>query len=70
MKSYTGGKENSEVLYYKIKNGTHTWPGGLHARLAGSSSDRQLNATDLICDFCLRQRKEQQNPKEQAPVEH
>ncbi len=70
MKSYTGGKENSEVLYYKIKNGTHTWPGGLHARLAGSSSDRQLNATDLICDFCLKHKREHQKPKEAYPGEY
>lgn len=67
MKCYTGGKENTEVLYYKVKNGTHTWPGGLHARIAGSSGDKQLNATDLICDFCLRHKRESQQTKDTAP---
>ncbi|MBX9941829.1 MAG: prolyl oligopeptidase family serine peptidase [Candidatus Obscuribacterales bacterium] len=58
MKDYCGAAD-SEVLYYQVKNGRHTWPGGLHAKLAGARGDRLLNATDLICDFCLRHRRKQ-----------
>lgn len=58
MKDYCG-EADTEVLYYQVKKGRHTWPGGLHAKIAGSKGDRLLNATDLICDFCLRHRRKQ-----------
>lgn len=51
--TYTGGKDGTEVVLYKIKGGGHTWPGGaqyLPKAIVGVVS-RDLDATRALWDF-------------------
>jgi polyhydroxybutyrate depolymerase len=50
---WSGGKDGTEVLYYKIEGGGHTWPGGpqyLPERLIGKVC-RDFDATEAIWEF-------------------
>jgi len=50
-RTYTGGREGTEVTLWTIQGGGHEWPGwaGADRRAGGSSAG--LSATDLIWDF-------------------
>jgi polyhydroxybutyrate depolymerase len=53
LSRYSACAEGSEVLFYKIINGGHTWPGGkqyLNEKYIGKTS-RDINACDEIWDF-------------------
>lgn len=47
--SYTNCDDNSEVQFYKILNGSHTWPGGA-IDLYGVTN-RDFNASEVIWNF-------------------
>lgn len=52
LRKYTGSKKNSEILFYTILDGDHTWPGrekGLDA--LQSSSNSSIKASELIWEF-------------------
>ncbi len=54
--TYCAMRPDSEILFYSIKGGGHTWPGAkikLPAEKVGSTSG-DIHATDLILDFFLR----------------
>jgi polyhydroxybutyrate depolymerase len=56
MTQYTGCQDDSEVMFYKVNNGGHTWPGGLQylgERVIGRTS-RDFDATEVIWDFFSR----------------
>jgi polyhydroxybutyrate depolymerase len=51
--TYSGGRDNSEVVLYAVEGGGHTWPGGIQylpQALIGKTS-KQFNATDVIWQF-------------------
>ena len=51
--SYTGCKNNSDIIHYKIIDGGHTWPQGwqyFSESLVGKTS-QQLNANEVIWEF-------------------
>jgi polyhydroxybutyrate depolymerase len=53
LERYTGCASGSEVAFYKITNGGHTWPGGsqyLPVTIVGKTS-RDLNASETILAF-------------------
>jgi polyhydroxybutyrate depolymerase len=50
---YTGGKDGSEVVLYKIIGGGHTWPGGkqyLPEKIIGRTS-REIDGCRTIWEF-------------------
>jgi polyhydroxybutyrate depolymerase len=52
-KTYTGGRDGSEVVLYKIEGGGHTWPGGNggQLRLMLGKVSHDINATKIIWQF-------------------
>jgi polyhydroxybutyrate depolymerase len=57
--SYTGCREGTEVVLYRIEGGGHTWPGGLQylpKRLIGNMS-YDIDATEIIWEFFKRHPK-------------
>jgi polyhydroxybutyrate depolymerase len=51
-KRYTGCRDNSEVLFFTIAGGGHTWPGGnpIPETIAGSTS-KSIDATRMMWEF-------------------
>ena len=47
---FTGGNNGSEVIFYKIFNGGHTWPGAVPIWLLGNTN-QDINASSLIGNF-------------------
>ncbi len=47
---YDGGANGSEVIFYKIINGGHTWPGATPKPLLGNTN-QDINASALIGSF-------------------
>ncbi|MCB0510498.1 MAG: hypothetical protein KDC82_07015 [Bacteroidetes bacterium] len=47
---YTGGDNNSEVIFYKITNGGHTWPDAFFDIPAGNTN-KDFNASQVIWEF-------------------
>jgi polyhydroxybutyrate depolymerase len=50
---YKNGKNNTEVVFYVIEGGGHTWPCGyqyLNERIVSKTS-RDMNANEVIWDF-------------------
>ena len=57
--AYGGGKQDTEVVLYKIIGGGHTWPGGkqyLFKAMVGKVC-RDIDATQVIFDFFARHRR-------------
>ncbi len=50
---YTGGDENSEVIYYIIENGGHTWPGAFSVGSLGVTC-QDFRASVRIWEFFLK----------------
>ncbi|MFA6281716.1 MAG: PHB depolymerase family esterase [Candidatus Omnitrophota bacterium] len=50
---YSGGKADTEVVLYTIKDGGHCWPGGIEGIRYGNvdKPTQEISATDLIWDF-------------------
>jgi polyhydroxybutyrate depolymerase len=56
VETYTGCKDGTEVVLYKVNEGGHTWPGGLQymsEKVIGTTS-RDFNATEVIWQFFKR----------------
>jgi polyhydroxybutyrate depolymerase len=53
-KTFTGGKEGSEVILYTIDGYAHSWPGGKRAWLFADKPYPSLSATDVCWDFFAR----------------
>ena len=52
--SYQNCPANNEILFYKITNGGHTWPGGVVDIAAYGNTNRDISATDEIWKFFSR----------------
>lgn len=53
VESYSGCRDGSEVMLYKVIGGGHTWPGGpqyMSEKIIGTTS-RDFNATEVIWQF-------------------
>jgi len=53
-KTWSGGKEGSEVVLIEIENGGHTWPGREPLVAILGKSTRDLSANDLMWEFFQR----------------
>lgn len=56
---YPDGREGSEVIYYRVGGGGHTWPGGVErfpGFIVGERSDA-LDASEAIWEFFKRHRR-------------
>lgn len=58
--TYTGGRENTEVILYTIKGGGHSWPGGKEGLKYGNADPptQEIGATKLIWEFFKKHSKE------------
>lgn len=54
-RSWTGCAEGTDVVYFEIEGGGHTWPGGIDLSNLGMGDlgavTGEISATDLILDF-------------------
>ncbi|MCL4219560.1 MAG: hypothetical protein KJ052_21475, partial [Candidatus Hydrogenedentes bacterium] len=58
--TYTGGLNGTEVVFYKVEGGGHTWPGGeqyLAEWIIGKTS-HDMDASAVIWDFFVSHPKE------------
>ena len=46
-----GNTAGTEIIFYKMLKGGHTWPGGEKVRLLADMPIKTISATDLIWDF-------------------
>ena len=56
---YSGGREGTEVIFYAIEGGGHTWPGGyqyLPASIIGKTS-KDIDANEVIWSFFKKHSK-------------
>lgn len=44
-------KKGTEIIFYKMMGGGHSWPGGERGRLFADKPVKDVSATDLIWDF-------------------
>src|SRR5262249_49194445 len=49
--SYRGGRNNTEVVLYALREQGHAWPGGEKGRTEGDEPSREISATDLMWSF-------------------
>jgi polyhydroxybutyrate depolymerase len=56
-KHYTGGRDGSEVIFYTIEGGGHTWPGRSTPFSILGKSTKNIRANDLIWAFFERHRR-------------
>jgi polyhydroxybutyrate depolymerase len=49
--TYSGGKNNTEVVLYTIVDGKHAWPGGKPGWFGGDEPTQEISATNVIRDF-------------------
>ncbi|MCB0283588.1 MAG: T9SS type A sorting domain-containing protein [Calditrichaeota bacterium] len=54
LMSYTGCDDESEVLFYKVNNAGHGWPGGSPSFPLIGSTNRDINASSEIWNFFKR----------------
>ncbi len=50
---YSGGRANTEVVLYTVKEGGHSWPGGIKGIRYGNVDEptQEISATNLIWEF-------------------
>ena len=46
-----GNKNGTEIVFYRLQKGGHSWPGGEKGRFRADSPLKNISATDLIWDF-------------------
>ncbi|MDD5032668.1 MAG: PHB depolymerase family esterase [Candidatus Pacebacteria bacterium] len=51
MEEYDGCDENSGVVFYDVKNGGHSWPGGGKAWFLGEDPLQAISASEIIWEF-------------------
>ena len=49
--SYRDCSEENHVLFFKIHNGGHGWPGSTEGMYPGGKPNRDINASDIILNF-------------------
>lgn len=49
--TYTGGKNNTDVVLVTIQDGTHSWPGGQKGWENGDEPTMEISATDMMWKF-------------------
>lgn len=54
LTTYTGCKEGSEVLWYNLTEGTHSWPGGRPGHRGGDEPSKGLATNDVMWAFFER----------------
>jgi polyhydroxybutyrate depolymerase len=57
--TYTRCRKNADVVFYRVSNGGHTWPGAAEpaASLAGPGlTSQEINASQILWDFLERYR--------------
>lgn len=53
MISYSGCADDSEVIYYKVIDGGHTWPGAGNAGYPAGNTNQDINASLEILSFFM-----------------
>ncbi len=48
--NYTNGDDDSEVIFYKITNGGHTWPSAI-VDIPSGNTNKDFNASEVIWEF-------------------
>jgi len=54
---YSGGKNNTEIVLYALREQGHAWPGGEKIRAEGDDPSREISATDLMWEFFVNHPK-------------
>ncbi len=58
LEDYTGGKNGTEVMFYQIIGGGHTWPTGLqYSGFVLGKTCRDIDANEVIWDFFQKHSK-------------
>lgn len=57
VKKYRGGRNGTEVVFYGIEDGGHSWPGAISIPFVYRTS-RKISATDTICQFFFEHSKQ------------
>ena len=51
---YSGGRDSSEVILYRVEGGGHTWPSGARRVARFGKTARDIDATEVIWEFFER----------------
>jgi polyhydroxybutyrate depolymerase len=54
---YSGGRDSSEVVLYRVEGGGHTWPSGARRAARFGETARDIDATRVILEFFLKHRR-------------
>jgi len=54
---YSGGRDSSEVILYRVEGGGHTWPSGARRVTRFGKTARDIDATKAIWEFFERHRR-------------
>ncbi len=54
QRTFAPGREGAEVIYYRIQNGSHSWPGQKSILAILGPITYDINANDLMWDFFQR----------------
>jgi polyhydroxybutyrate depolymerase len=49
--TYAGGRDESEVVAYRVEGGGHTWPGGSERTARFGKQSRDIDASETIWEF-------------------
>ena len=54
---YSGGRDSSEVILYRVEGGGHTWPSGARRVARFGKTARDIDATEVIWEFFTGHRR-------------
>lgn len=54
---YSGGRDSSEVILYRVEGGGHTWPSGARRTARFGKTARDIDATRVILEFFQKHRR-------------
>jgi len=54
---YSGGRDSSEVILYRVEGGGHTWPSGARRVARFGKTARDIDATEVIWEFFASHRR-------------
>lgn len=54
---YAGGRDQTEVIAYRVEGGGHTWPGGSERTARFGKQSRDIDASETIWEFFSRHRR-------------
>jgi polyhydroxybutyrate depolymerase len=58
---YSGGRDSSEVILYRVEGGGHTWPSGARRVARFGKTARDIDATEVIWEFFARHARQEPN---------